>query len=76
MSLTVQVKNVTRMVSCSIILYKNVFLNYFYFLAVLRVPMFDIEDNTIVKIELDYDNTFSGLNLHVGNSPTNELNGM
>jgi hypothetical protein len=37
--------------------------------------MFDLEHDTIVKIELDYDSVFSGLNLHVGNSPTNDVNG-
>ena len=37
--------------------------------------MFDLEQDTIVKIELNYDNIFKGLNLHIGNSPSNDING-
>ncbi len=50
--------------------------NNIFIPAVLRVPMFELEKNTIIKIELEYGNTITGLNFHVGNSPTNDPTGI
>lgn len=38
--------------------------------------MFNIEESTIVKIELDYGEHMSGTSFHIGNSPTNDLEGI
>ena len=56
----------------------NLFLNKFSIKnlkALLRIPFFTFKNNTIVKLEIEYDQDPSGTSFHIGNSPTNDLNG-
>ncbi len=40
----------------------------------MRIPFYKLSSGTIVKLELDYEDA-RGTTFHVGNSPTNDLNG-
>jgi hypothetical protein len=40
----------------------------------LRIPFYKLSSGTIIKLELDYEDS-KGTTFHVGNSPTNDLNG-
>jgi hypothetical protein len=41
----------------------------------LRIPFLKLVNGTIVKIVLDFNDYPKGTTFHIGNSPTNDLNG-
>ncbi|RNA09284.1 signal CUB and EGF-like domain-containing 1 isoform X1, partial [Brachionus plicatilis] len=43
--------------------------------VLLRIPFYKLTDGTVVRIKLEYGEIAKGTTIHVGNSPTNSLNG-
>ncbi|CAF0707652.1 unnamed protein product [Brachionus calyciflorus] len=43
--------------------------------VLLRIPFHKLTEGTIAKIELEYGDIARGTTIHIGNSPTNDLNG-
>lgn len=44
-------------------------------IVLLRIPFYKLLNETIVRIEVEYGDLPKGITFHVGNSPTNDLNG-
>lgn len=47
-----------------------------FFKVLLRIPFYKLVNGTIAKIELEYGDTTKNITFHIGNSPTNDLNGL